>query len=79
MTPVSLGDIAGVIAALAFAYLVLRLGSVVGKAGKVLDEARIGVRGVSEQTVPLVSQVTDTVAATNEQMVRVDTITANVS
>ena len=79
MTPVSLGDIAGVIAALAFAYLVLRLGSVVGKAGKVLDEARIGVRGVSEQTVPLLSQVTDTVAATNEQMVRVDTITANVS
>ena len=45
MTPVSLGDIAGVIAALAFAYLVLRLGGVVGKAGKVLDEARIGVRG----------------------------------
>jgi uncharacterized protein YoxC len=79
VTPVSLGDIAGVIAALAFAYLVLRLGSVVGKAGKVLDEARIGVRGVSEQTVPLLSQVTDTVAATNEQMVRVDTITANVS
>ena len=79
MTPVSLGDIAGVIAALTFAYLVLRLGSVVGKAGKVLDEARIGVRGVSEHTVPLLSQVTDTVAATNEQMVRVDTITANVS
>ena len=79
MTPVSLGDIAGVIAALAFAYLVLRLGSVVGKAGKVLDEARIGVQGVSEQTVPLLSQVTDTVAATNEQMVRVDTITTNVS
>lgn len=79
MTPVSLGDIAGVIAALAFAYLVVRLGSVVGKAGKVLDEARIGVRGVSEQTVPLLSQVTDTVASTNEQMVRVDTITANVS
>jgi uncharacterized protein YoxC len=76
---VSIGDIAGVIAALAFAFLVVRLGSVIGKAGKVLDETRIGVRGVSEQTVPLLSQVTDTVASTNEQIVRLDTITANVS
>jgi len=76
---VSIGDIAGVIAALAFAFLVLRLGSVIGKAGKVLDETRIGVRGVSEQTVPLLSQVTDTVSSTNDQIVRLDTITANVS
>jgi len=76
---VSVGDIAGVIAALAFAYLVLRTGSLIGKAGKVLDETRIGVRGVSEQTVPLLSQVTDTVSSTNEQIVRLDTITANVS
>lgn len=79
VAPVSIGDVAGVIAALAFAFLVLRLGSLIGKAGKVLDEARIGVRGVSEQTVPLLSQVTDTVASTNEQIVRLDTITANVS
>lgn len=76
---VSVGDIAGVIAALAFAYLVVRLGGLLGKAGKVLDETRIGVRGISEQTVPLLSQVTDTVASTNEQIVRLDTITANVS
>jgi uncharacterized protein YoxC len=76
---VSIGDIAGVIAALAFAYLVVRLGGVLGKAGKVLDETRIGVRGISEQTVPLLSSVTDTVASTNEQIVRLDTITANVS
>jgi len=76
---VSVGDIAGVIAALAFAYLVLRTGNLLGKAGKVLDETRIGVHGVSEQTVPLLSQVTDTVASTNEQIVRLDTITANVA
>lgn len=79
LAPVSIGDVAGVIAALSFAFLVLRLGSVIGKAGKVLDETRIGVRGVSEQTVPLLSNVTDTVASTNEQIVRLDTITANVS
>ena len=79
VAPVSIGDVAGVVAALSFAFLVLRLGSLIGKAGKVLDEARLGVRGVSEQTVPLLSQVTDTVASTNEQIVRLDTITANVS
>jgi uncharacterized protein YoxC len=79
LAPVSIGDLAGVIAALAFALLVVRLGSVIGKAGKVLDETRIGVRGISEQTVPLLSQVTDTVASTNEQIVRLDAITANVS
>ena len=77
--PVSIGDVAGVVAALSFAFLVLRLGSLIGKAGNVLDETRIGVRGVSEQTVPLLSQVTDTVASTNEQIVRLDTITANVA
>ena len=79
MATVSVGDIAGVIAALAFAYLVLRTGSLIGKAGRVLDETRIGVQGVSAQTVPLLSNVTDTVASTNEQIVRLDTITANVS
>ncbi len=76
---VSIGDIAGVIAALAFAYLVLRLGGLIGKAGKVLDETSIGVHGLSAQTVPLLSQVTDTVASTNEQIVRLDTISANLS
>jgi len=76
---VSIGDIAGVIAALAFAYLVLRLGGLIGKAGKVLDEASLGVHGLSAQTVPLLSQVTDTVASTNEQIVRLDTISANIS
>jgi uncharacterized protein YoxC len=79
LAPVSIGDVASVIAALAFAFLVFRLGSVIGKAGKVLDEARIGVRGVSDQTVPLLSEVTNTVVSANQQLVRVDTITANAS
>ena len=79
LAEVTIGDIAGVIAALAFAYLVFRIGSVVGKAGEILEEARIGVKGVSDQTVPLLGEVTNTVTATNEQLVRVDTITTNVA
>ena len=35
VAPVSIGDVAGVVAALSFAFLVLRLGSLIGKAGKV--------------------------------------------
>ncbi len=79
LADVTLGDIAGVIAALAFAYLTFRLGRVVGKAGEILEETRIGVKGVSDQTVPLLGEVTQTVTATNEQIARVDTITTNVA
>jgi len=76
---VSLGDIAGTIAALAFVVLVLRMGSVVGKAGKVLDETRAGVREITDETVPLLREVTDTVAATSQQVARLDTISSNVA
>ena len=61
IAPVTIGDIAGVIAALAFAYLVWRLGSVVGKAGEILDETRIGVKGLADGSVPLLGEVTTTV------------------
>ncbi|GAA1906679.1 DUF948 domain-containing protein [Lapillicoccus jejuensis] len=76
---ITLGDVAGVIAALAFAYLVFRIGRVVGKAGEILEEARVGVKGLSDGAVPLLGEVTSTVTATNEQLVRVDTITTNVA
>ena len=77
--PPTLGDIAGIIAALAFAYFVFRLGAVVGKLGEVFDETRLGIKGVSDQSVPLLTEVTGTVSATNEQLARVDTITTNVA
>lgn len=79
LAPITLGDIAGALAALAFAYLVLRLGSVIGKAGAILDEARVGVKGLSDQSVPLLGEVTNTVSATNEQLARLDTVTTNVA
>lgn len=76
---VSLGDIAGMIAALAFAVLVFRLGSVIGKAGKVLDETRLGVRSTTENVQPTLRGLTETVNLTNDQLVKVDGITGNVS
>ena len=79
IAPVTVGDIAGVIAALAFAYLVWRLGSVVGKAGEILDETRIGVKGLADGSVPLLGEVTTTVSTTNEQLARIDTVTTNIA
>jgi uncharacterized protein YoxC len=79
VAPVSIGDIALALVALSFAYLVFRLSRVVGKAEQILEETRVGVRGVSDQTVPLLGEVTSTVAATNEQLQRVDVITTNVA
>ncbi|HEX7106302.1 MAG TPA: DUF948 domain-containing protein [Acidothermaceae bacterium] len=74
----SVGDIAGLIAAIAFVLLVGLLAIPLLKVGKVLDEARRLVRGVTDETVPLINGVTETVGHTNDQLERVDAITANV-
>ena len=47
------------------------------KLGKVFDETRIMVRGVSDASVPLLGEVTTTVTTTNAQLARVDAITDN--
>lgn len=75
----SAGDVAGLIAAVAFVLLVGVLAVPLLKLGRVLDEARVMVRGVSERTTPLLEEVTLTVSSTNAQLVRVDTITSNVA
>lgn len=74
----SVGDIAGLIAAIAFVLLVGLLAIPLLKVGKVLDEARRLVRNVTDETVPLINGVTETVGHTNDQLERVDAITANV-
>jgi len=79
IAPVTVGDLAGAVAALAFAYLVWRLGRVVGKAGEILDETRLGVRGLADGSLPLLGEVTSTVATTNQQLARLDTVTTNVA
>lgn len=74
----SVGDIAGLIAAIAFVLLVGLLAIPLLKVGKLLDEARRLVRNVTDETVPLINGVTETVGHTNDQLERVDAITANV-
>jgi uncharacterized protein YoxC len=74
----SVGEIAGLIAACAFLLLVGVLAVPLVKLGSVFDETRHMIKGVSDETVPLLSEVTTTVNHTNDQLVRVDAITANV-
>jgi len=68
---------AGVIFAIGFCVLVGFIGVPLIKLGRVLDETRTTVRGISEGTLPLLTEVTTTVSTTNAQLVKVDTITSN--
>ena len=74
----SAGEIAGLVAAVAFVLFVGLTAVPLLKLGRVLDETRSFIRGVSNETVPLLNEVTTTVSSTNAQLVRVDAITSNV-
>lgn len=73
----SVGDVAGLIAALAFVLLVGLLAMPLLKLGGVLDETRTTIRNLSADTRPLIGEVTTTVTQTNHQLEKVDTITTN--
>jgi uncharacterized protein YoxC len=71
------GEVAGLIVAVFWAILVCFLAYVLVALAKVLRETGSLVRGVTDQTVPLLGEVTTTVSSTNAQLVRVDAITSN--
>lgn len=75
----TVGSIAGLIAAGVFAVLVALLALPIVKLGRVFDELRVTVRQLNEGTGPLIDEVTRTVATTNTQLEKVDGITDNVS
>ena len=72
------GQVAGLIVAFAFVLLVIFMGIVLIKLGQVLTETQRLVAGIADQTVPLLGEVTGTVVHVNEELTRVDSITANV-
>ena len=71
-------DIAGLIAAGVFLVLVALLAVPIIKLGRVFDELRRAVREVTENTTPILGEVSTTVATTHQQLERVDAITSNV-
>jgi uncharacterized protein YoxC len=72
------GQVAGLIVAVFFAILVLVLCLVLVKLGRVVEETQRLVQGITEQTVPLLGEVTTSVVHVNQELTRVDAITANV-
>ncbi len=73
------GEVAGLIVAMFRAILVCFLAYVLVRLGATLKETTKFIAGVSDRTVPILSEVTTTVMATNVQLSRVDVITANVA
>ena len=71
------GDIAAIIAAGAFALLVLFIGVPLIKLGGLIDETRDSVRELNDTVAPLLTEVTTTVAQTNKQLAKVDVISEN--
>jgi uncharacterized protein YoxC len=72
------GEVAGLIVAVFWAVLVCFIAFVLIKLGKVVGEAGKLVSGVTDQTVPLLGEVTTSVVHVNAELERVDAITANV-
>jgi len=71
-------DIAGLIAAGVFLVLVALLAVPIIKLGKVFDELRRAVREVTDNTTPILGEVSTTVATSHQQLERLDAITSNV-
>src|SRR5690625_3796489 len=72
-----IGDIAGIVVALAFVALVAFLAVPHIKLGRVLDAASDSVRGIRQHTVAVVDEGAQTITAANEQLTTVDVITTS--
>ncbi|MET9617069.1 DUF948 domain-containing protein [Kitasatospora indigofera] len=74
----SVGELAGLLVAVFWAVLVTLLAVVLVRLSRVLREAAALVSAVTEQAVPLLVDAGGAVRSANEQLARVDEITANV-
>lgn len=73
----SVGQIAAIVAAIAFAVLVILLAIPLVKLGRTLDEATIAIRKAHEGTGPLLDEAGVTITSVNTQLERVDGVTAS--
>lgn len=71
----SISDLAGLIAAIAFAVLVIAVTVPMIKLGGVLKEVRKTVSEMTEHTTPILDEAATTVSQANAQMERIDTVT----
>lgn len=75
---VTVGDIAGMIAAVAFVVLVALSAVPLIKLGKVLDAVRVAVRDLGDESVPILTELKGTVEATNTELAKLSLVTEDV-
>jgi len=73
----SVGEIASLIAAIAFLLLVVFLAIPLWKLGKVFDQLQGSIEQVAADTGDTVKEVSQTVGDANAQLVRVDAVTTS--
>ena len=74
-----IGQIAGLIAAVAFVALVGFLAVPLVKLGRVFDTTTQSIKDITEHSVPILDESAVAVASANSQLVKVDTITTAAS
>lgn len=75
----TVGGIAGLIAAIAFVALVGMLAIPLWKLGRVLEELRRQVHDVGEESVPILTELQETVRTTNGEISKLGEVTEEVS
>lgn len=76
---VSAGAVVGLVFAIFFGIGVVFLCFVLIRLAQVLKETTKLVSGITDQTLPLLGEITTTVVTTNQQLVKVDGITENIA
>ena len=76
---VTLGGIAGLIAACAFLLAVGLLAYPIVKLGRLLDEASQTVRRLTDETAPILQEAKGTVTSVNTELVKLGTVTDDVA
>lgn len=75
----TVGAIAGLIAAIAFVALVALAAVPLLKLGRVLEEVRLAVRDIGHESVPILTELQGTVRATNAEIEKLGTVTTDVA
>lgn len=79
MTLMTVGEIAGLIAAIAACVFVALAAVPLLKAGRALDEVRLAVRDLGTNSVPVLQELKGTVATTNTELAKLGVVTDDAS
>jgi uncharacterized protein YoxC len=75
----TVGEVAGLIAAIAFVVLVALTAVPLLKLGRVLEEVRLAVRDIGHESVPILTELRGTVRATTDELEQLSLVTEDVA